>query len=170
MKRLVLLLAILCAITVRAEDPDKNALALKLLESMDFCGMLDRNFDEMKAAQLKQIQRMGAMAGRTSTDDVERTFALIKEAMDCESVKAETAAAYADIFTAEELKGLTEFYESELGQSFNKKQPDIMRRTMEISARRLNEAMPRIMQSVQKSKSADAPVKPVELPVKKPVE
>jgi hypothetical protein len=72
--------------------------------------------------------------------------------MDCDSMKKETAAIYAELFSEDELKGLIEFYNSDLGKKFSEKQPDLMRRSMELSMGRMQNAMPQIMQKIQQEK------------------
>ena len=44
---------------------------------------------------------------------------------------------YADTFTEEELKGLISFYKSPVGQKFIEKTPELMKRSMELSQKRM---------------------------------
>lgn len=155
MKRTIILTLITLAFArlVQAnEEVSRIDLANQLVDAMEFCTMMERGFEEMKQNQIKQMQAMGNPSGSTISKDVERTFELIKEVMDCESMKAETAAIYADLFTETELKGLIDFYQSDVGKSFNKKQPEMMRRSMDVSMKRMQKVMPAIMQKVQQEK------------------
>jgi len=142
----------LTPVTRAQESTAKLDLATQLVDAMEFCTMMDRGLDEMKNNQIRQMQAMGNNSGAAITKDVERTFELIKEVMDCETMKAETAAIYADLFSGEELQGLINFYQSEVGKSFNQKQPEMMRRSMEVSMKRMQKIMPMIMQKVQQEK------------------
>jgi hypothetical protein len=134
-------------------------LSIKLVDAMNYCSMLDRTLNEMKDAQIKQIKGLGPRAGGDVTKDIDRTYELIAEVLDCDSMKKETAAIYANLFSADELQGLIDFYESDLGNKFNEKQPELMRRSMELSMGRMQKAMPMIMKQVQQEKR-DALKKP----------
>lgn len=137
----------------RAEDRSvKLDLASQLLDAMDFCVMMDRGLEDMKNNQIKQIKTLGDRGGVANNHDVERTFELIREAMDCDTLKADTADIYADLFTENELRGLVDFYQSEVGKSFSLKQPEMMKRSMEVSMKRMQKIMPQIMQKVQQEK------------------
>jgi hypothetical protein len=160
---LILSLMLAWAGTVRSEDtasaPELSGLtvaALQLVEAMNYCDMLEGSLKEMKQAQIKQISQMTGRATPAAEREVNRTFELIAETMDCASMKLETARVYAELFTEEELRGLVEFYRSELGQSLNRKQPEIMKRSMQISMERMNKAMPMIMQKMQQERRMEA--------------
>jgi len=134
------------------EDSARLSLASQLLDAMEFCVMMDRGLEEMKSNQVRQMQALGDRSGAANTKDVERTFELIREAMDCSTLKADTAAIYADLFSEKELQGLIEFYQSEVGKSFSLKQTEMMKRSMEVSMKRMQKIMPKIMQTVQQEK------------------
>jgi uncharacterized protein len=140
----------LSVITVRAATTEE--IALELVDAMNYCAMLDRTLNEMKETQIKQMKGMGPRAGGDVTKDINRTYEMIAEVLDCATMKKETAAIYAGLFNVEELQGLLDFYKSDIGQKFNEKQPELMRRSMELSMGRMQKAMPAIMQKVQQEK------------------
>lgn len=146
---------LLCTFSVRAEEPATSNLdsAIQLVEAMDFCEMMSRNLEEMKAAQRKQMSEMGVKITEENLKDFDRTYQMIADVMDCESMKAEMAQIYAELFTREEIDGLIAFYHSDLGKSLNRKQPEIMRRSMQISMARIQKVMPAIMQKLQQEKA-----------------
>ncbi len=53
---------------------------------------------------------------------------------------------YEEIYTEEELKAAVGFYKTPIGQKFIKKQPEILRKSMEISQRQMATLMPKIQQ------------------------
>jgi len=142
--------ALMSISTARAATAEE--ISIQLVDAMNYCAMLDRTLNEMKEAQIKQMKGMGPRAGGDVTKDINRTYELIAEVLDCETMKKETAAIYADLFSANELQSLLDFYNSDIGQKFNARQPDLMRRSMELSMGRMQKAMPAIMQKVQQEK------------------
>ncbi|MCH7927981.1 MAG: DUF2059 domain-containing protein [Candidatus Dadabacteria bacterium] len=51
---------------------------------------------------------------------------------------------YAETFTEEELKGAIKFYKSPIGKKFIEKQPELMRKSMQISQKQMTTLMPKI--------------------------
>jgi len=75
---------------------------------------------------------------------MEKTAALMTEAMSWDNMKDEYTAIYTDVFTEEELTGLVSFYKSPIGQKFVAKQPELMQRSMQISQKLMAGLMPKI--------------------------
>ena len=66
------------------------------------------------------------------------------EALRWDKLKDDYVALYAETFTAEEMKDLIAFYKSPTGQAFTRKQPELTRRTVEMSQKLMMQIMPKI--------------------------
>ncbi|HMP91080.1 MAG TPA: DUF2059 domain-containing protein [Kiritimatiellia bacterium] len=156
MKIVVALIASLSmSFGVMAESPSRMELAVDLVKAMDYCRVLDKSFDDIRDAQIKQMSRMGAGMTEDTIKELNRTFELIRELMDCDSMIQDVAGIYADLFNEKELKGLTAFYQSEVGRRYSELLPEITKRSMLISSERVGKAMPGIMRKVQEERSTD---------------
>ncbi|HMO03061.1 MAG TPA: DUF2059 domain-containing protein [Kiritimatiellia bacterium] len=151
--RIILITVLLVAATaIRADEEgsERKELAVTVLDAMNFCDMIDQTLDQMKEAQQKNL----SMRGMTSSSvDLDRTFTIIRENMPCDDMKQEMAAIYAQVFTTTELRGIRDFFTSEVGQTFNSKQPELMRRSMEVSMKRVNAAMMKAMEEMRRERS-----------------
>lgn len=154
MKRHLILIALcLSATTMYAADDDgaeRKELAVDVLNAMNFCDMIDQTLDQMKEAQQKNLSMRGMT---TTSSDLDRTFEIIRENMPCDDMKQEMAGIYAEVFSADELRGVRDFFTSEVGQTFNKKQPELMRRSMEVSMKRVNAAMMKAMEEMRRERT-----------------
>ncbi len=155
MKHRIILIAVLLTTvtsTIRADEAlaERKDLAVTVLNAMNFCDMIEQTLDQMKEAQQKNLGMRGMT---TSSADLERTFSIIRENMPCDDMKQEMAGIYAEVFTATELKGIRDFFTSEVGQTFNSKQPELMRRSMEVSMKRVNAAMMKAMEEMRRERS-----------------
>ena len=61
-----------------------------------------------------------------------------------ESMRADIAKAYSDVFTKDELAGMADFYGTPAGQALTAKQPELQQKMMEIM-------QPRLMAGMQKA-------------------
>ena len=59
------------------------------------------------------------------------------------------ARLYAEVFTEGELRELTAFYRTELGQKMLVRLPEIMQRLMAITQRRLQEMVPSLLERIR---------------------
>ena len=58
------------------------------------------------------------------------------------------AELYASTFTEEELQGVIDFYKSPAGKSFVAKQPELMKKSMELNQAKMSAIMPQIQQLI----------------------
>jgi hypothetical protein len=128
------------------------AQAEEVMRKMNFEGMLGKMLEQQKqsvAAMMKQ------MAGRSGANGVasEEMAAFQNKIMDVmwaemkpEELKNDVTRIYSETFTAEELRGLSEFYSTSAGQALVNKQPDIQQKMSAAMMPRLMAAMPKIQQ------------------------
>jgi uncharacterized protein len=187
-----LLLVGLCmsGVGLRAEDQDaaRRVLAEQLLNEMDMKGNMEKTFamfkkmipshmEQMRKATDKTIVPEGtdketadAIRDKAAKASVKMMDEVMKE-MSWDSIKDDFVSLYAETFTEEELQGLVAFYKSPAGRAFTKKQPELMKRSMQLTQKRMVQWMPKIqamskemMDAARKDAKKSAP--PAEKPKK----
>ena len=134
-----------------ADEASHRKLAEELLTTMNVQKQLERSFDMVKKMIPGQINKMQQAAGGTNaaasagiaTQIMDRVFTELS----WDKCKDDYITMYADTFTDEELKGIMDFYKSPAGQKMLDKQPELMRRSMELNQKRMMDLMP-FMQSM----------------------
>jgi hypothetical protein len=101
---------------------------------------------QQKAEQLKKVDE----AIKASSA---QAHALFSDPTLVDDMIAEMVPLYAETYTLEEIRQLTAFYTSPLGQKMQAKMPELMSRSMEISQRVM---MPRIQKAMAQSHQAVA--------------
>lgn len=99
---------------------------------------------EQKAAQLKKVDEQSA-------DAAAQAHALFSDPTLVDDMIAEMVPMYAETYTLDEIRQLTAFYSSPLGQKMQANMPALMTRSMEISQRVM---MPRIQKVMAQSHAA----------------
>jgi len=134
---------------VRAEDTPQRALAEQLLGDMKMHKTIEKSFamvKQMIPAQMRQMGLSDDASLNKAKDKMQKTMDLVMKEMSWNKLKDDYISIYAETFTEEELKGALEFYKSPIGQKFIRKQPELMRRSMQISQRQMATLMPKIQQ------------------------
>jgi uncharacterized protein len=140
------------------QDPARRALAEELLNEMDMKANMEKSFAMFKKMMPAQMQRMKearkkseeAPAPGVQEPNEDKAAAAAKmmdemsKEMSWDNIKDDFITLYAETFTEEELRGLVDFYKSPAGRAFTKKQPELMRRTMELTQKRMFQWMPKI--------------------------
>jgi len=124
--------------------PESKTLAAQLLESMDMKNQMEKSFEIMKQSIPSMMSQMGVQSTDDSQEIMKKVMDLVSSEMSWDKLKDDYIAIYAETFTADELKGLVEFYNSPAGKKFTEKQPEIMQRSMQISQTQMMKLMPKI--------------------------
>ena len=151
---------------VNAQDASRRALAEELLNAMNMKGASESTFDVFKKMMPSQMKAMkqamekgkkpsaevaataDAMHTRIDKANAKMMDEMIRE-MRWEKVKDDYITIYAETYTEEELRGLVAFYKSPVGRAFTKKQPELMRRSMELAQKRILQWMPKLHANIQ---------------------
>ena len=126
-------------------------LAEDLLVVMDMEKSIEASLEMAKSAQAAQLRQLGAMNAANSARAMERQNAvmdIIAKEMSWSKIKGDMAGIYAGTFTEDELKGLIEFYKGPVGRKFIEKQPELMKRQMEVTQKMMTELGPKIQQAI----------------------
>ena len=146
----------LAASKVGAADTKATvADAEEVFRKMNFDEMLGKILDQQRKASLNMIKQMFAR-GTPKGVSQEDMMALQTKIMDVmfaelkpESMRADFAKIYSDVFTKDELAGLADFYGTPAGQAMTSKQPELQQKMMEIMQPRIMAAMPKVQQLSQ---------------------
>jgi hypothetical protein len=136
-------------------SPETKVLAGQLLECMDMKKQMEQSFEIVKQSIPSMMSQMG-VSGSASTEDAQNIMTevmnLVAEEMNWDKLKEDYIAIYAETFTADELQGLVDFYNSPAGKKFTEKQPEIMQRSMQVSQTHMVKLMPKIQALATQSK------------------
>jgi len=176
-KMLTMVVLTLIASTAVAQVPaakdEKTALALQLIEVTHF----DRTIQNMRtqvrsmaSAQLEPLAKCEA-AKPVMTDFGNKLGDITAQALESDDFKVDVAAVYAEVFSADELKQIIDFYKSPLGVKLLDKMPQLMQKAMLITQDRMKSVMPKIEQLGEeygkKATSACNAGTPAQAPAKK---
>ena len=142
---------VICALAlvtrVPAEETQAHALAEELLGVMKIQKNIEDSFAMVKQMLPAQMKQMGVPDAEQSENAQKRTnevLDLIMREMSWDKLKADYLAIYAETLTAGELEGLVKFYKGPIGQKFIEKQPELMKRSMQISQKQMMQILPKI--------------------------
>lgn len=142
---------LLCATTLsgHAAEPEQLALAEQVLVAMDMPGSLESSFAMARqsfTATVEHMKRASADADGAElvADQTSKMMEMMAAEMSWANVKGDYIALYAETYTADELKGLLKFYNSAAGQALVKKQPELLRRSMELGQKQMQRIMPKL--------------------------
>jgi len=176
MKKQLLMIAAgvaLCVGSSQAQDPSRHAKAEELLTLMNMQENIEKSFAMVKKMIPAQMEKMKQATGQTNTPSnvsaqTDKVMELISQELSWEKMKESYIALYADTFTDDELQAIISFYKSPAGQTLIKKQPELMKRSMELSQKTMLQVMPKVQAMAREmSEPTPAPV-PAKAPVAAP--
>ena len=132
---------------VGADEAGRRALAEELLDAMDMQQTIQKSFEMVKQMMPAQLKRMSISRDAFSDgaqDPMQKAMDLVMEEMTWDKLKDDYIAIYGETFTQEELSGLVAFYKSPIGRKFAEKQPELLRRSMQVSQEQMAELVPKI--------------------------
>lgn len=119
-----------------------------IIRKMNFEALMRKTIEQQKKMSVQMAKQMAAQAG-TQVDEADLA-AFQQKVMDVmfndETIKAmsdDMTRIYADVFTAEELQGLSDFYSTSAGQAMIDKTPAVQEQLMQAM-------MPRMMANMAK--------------------
>ena len=157
-KRITLVIMILAwtSATVFAQENKRQVLAEELLTTMDMQNSIEQSFAKVKQMLPQQMKNMQQAMGTTNVPESvsaqsAKIFDMVAAELSWNKMKADYIALYAETLSEQELRDLIAFYKTPTGQSFVKKQPELMQRAMEINQKLMIKLMPRIQAITQES-------------------
>jgi hypothetical protein len=154
MKRSLMALTVVWLVlagVARGEDESRRDLAEELMVLMKIPENIEKSFAMVKKMLPTQMEQMGKMSGQTNMPpealmQSEKIVDVVASELSWEKVKNEYIVLYAETLTEDELKAAITFYKTPEGQSFVNKQPELMRRAMELNQKLMAKIMPRLQE------------------------
>jgi hypothetical protein len=158
-------------------DATRRALAEELLNEMHMKETLEKSFammkkmmPQMRKSQMASLEsntppgenkpdvkEMKEKANQFANQFAENMFDQMAQEMAWDNMKDDYITLYAETFTEEELKGLVAFYKTPVGQAFVKKQPEVMKRSMELTQKRMVQWMPKMQELMKGAMGPENP-------------
>jgi len=139
-----------------AEGASRRELAEKLLEAMDVQKNIEKSFEMVNQMIPADLKHMGdgenSSSNRAKKEMAEMMEVIMKE-MSWDKLKDDYISIYADTFTEKELLGIIKFYESPIGQKFIEKQPELMKKSMQISQKQMIGLAPKIQKLTEEMRN-----------------
>jgi hypothetical protein len=142
--------------------------AQALLNKMRFDEMLERTLAQQKKAMAAMFDQMAAQNNHpgVNKDDLvafqQKMTDELTSAMNTTEMKNDMAQIYSDVFTKDEIDGLSSFYGTPAGEALIEKQPEVQQKMQALMMPRMMAVMPKIQQMTrdfaadQKAKAAAA--------------
>jgi uncharacterized protein len=156
MKKIVRILVVviflmMAAASVQAQAQDHRALAEELINILKVKDTMERSFTMIKQMVSSQIGKMTPPHGSSVTPaqisaEMEKIMDVVGQELNWDKLKNDYVNIYADTFTEQELKDIIAFYKSPSGQAFIAKQPELMKRSMQISEKMMTNVMPKVQE------------------------
>ncbi|HEX6039749.1 DUF2059 domain-containing protein [Longimicrobium sp.] len=152
MRKLILALAlVLCAALPAAAQPDPSPGEMQAVrEFLDAMRMR-----EMLPRTIEAILDSGAMTEELPDDFVEIMREFFAEHFKYEDLEPGFVRMYTDLFTEQELRDMTAFYQTPAGRRLVELTPEISARTQQITGEVMEEAMPALMQLMMERMDLD---------------
>lgn len=148
-----LLLILLFGLSAFADQASKRKKIEELLSVMNAQALLDDMLEQTRGAMtqgMSQVKDMPPAAQAKVRESQDRTMALMRKALSWDQMRADYIGVYDQTLTEEEIDGMLRFYRTPAGQSVIKKMPVVMRKSVELGQRRVQEIMPEIQAETQR--------------------
>ena len=148
MRTLILFMVIfLCAPNAIADEASHRAAAEELLLLSNTDKMMDQVWPQIEGMVDRQFKQMDAPEELRPVMKkyTNKMFKVMQAELGFENLKEDFIRVYVNTYTESEIRAISDFYKSPVGQKFIEKMPKLMQETMVITQRN----MPRMMQKIQ---------------------
>jgi hypothetical protein len=132
---------------VTAGDANRHRqAALEYIEVTRIQARLEALFEQIKQRNIAELEKwyITESKQREMRGYIEEVSRVVAAEISWANLRDDFIAAYIETYTVEELRGLTEFYRSPLGQAYLRKRNAIANQTMAITEDRLKALMPKL--------------------------
>jgi len=152
MKKIILAFFILGLTTFGATKSHKDA-AMELLEVSEVKKTTDSivsSYDDLIENQFNSLKlnRQGKKAAEIAKRD---TKVFLNEMLNWDEMSKMYVEIYTEVFTEEEIRGLTKFYKSDLGKKLIRKMPLLMEKSMNKTQEKLARELPKFQEKLRKN-------------------
>ena len=129
-----------------AEREQHRQAALDYIEATRIQSRLETLFEQIKQRNIAELQKWYITDSKQQEmrGYIEAVSRVVAEEISWEKLRDDFIEAYIETYSIAELRGLTEFYRSPLGQAYLSKRNVIANQTMEITQERLKALMPKL--------------------------
>lgn len=126
--------------------------AQAVMDKINFGEMFSRMMDQQKKSVVAMTRQMSSQMGNgdVSADEVAEFQGKVMDVMwgeiDPKQLEKDMAQIYSELFTRNELRGLSDFYSTPSGQALLERQPEVQQRVMQMIQPRIMAAVPRIQE------------------------
>jgi hypothetical protein len=149
MNRIIAVAVLMLAVGSAFAQSESHAEATReFLDVMQVESSITQTFDNLDAymAQLAQGMGLDEEARARFDESAAEAMEVLKDEMSWDKLEPDLVELYAGVYTEDELRELTEFYRSPLGQKFIAKMPELQQATMQWSAELMQRFQRRIQQ------------------------
>lgn len=133
-----------------AVDPKRAAAAEELLKAMHVDDMMEKQKENVKNTLASFLPKDLSPAERKQMQAVQdASLEVAFKQMTWDSLKPDFIRMYSEVYTEDELKQLTAFYNSPIGRKFIEKMPVLEAKMMEIVQKRMIALLPAVQAAAQ---------------------
>jgi len=140
--------------TVTSENKTKEEYAKEIIELTDVNKLLDQVMVQMKQMQDQVRAQAGIPADQSekAREFQDKVQALIADVFNFEKIEPEFIELFTSVYTLDELKAISEFYQTPAGKSMIAKQPLVLQKSMQIAQDKVKILIPELQKLVQEMK------------------
>lgn len=128
-----------------AQDVSRRALAEELLNILNVPADMEKFFAMIKQGYPMQMKAMGATNMPTNVaSQRDKMLDMLAQEYSWDKIKDDYIAFDAATYTEDEMKGAIAFFKSPAGQTYLKKEPELMKGMMELNQKLMMNIMPKI--------------------------
>lgn len=131
---------------VYSGDKEHRSLAQELIKITDGDTVLERMKDQLTMVFEQLTAQMDVQkADKPKLDTFTARFqAILDNDMAWEKIQNKYIDLYVSVFTEEEIKGLVDFYNSDLGKKVSEKMPELMQQSMVVASEHMQTVVPKL--------------------------
>jgi hypothetical protein len=143
---LVVLVCLLFASTAFADEKSHRQAAEELLAVSDADSIMDQMQEQVKGMFSSMVQDMDIPPEKRGEAEryMNRLGNLMAEEMSWEKMKEPMIEVYVAVYTEDELREVTAFYRSSIGQKVLAKMPQLIEESMRIAQEQMKDVLPKI--------------------------
>lgn len=143
---LTLLATLLCSTTAYASTESHRQAVEEMLTVSQVDKMFEPMMDNFMTMFQQQMSQLEIPEDKKPIIEKynQEIVKVLREELQWEKTKDEFIAIYLNVYTEEEVRELTKFYTSPIGQKMIDKMPALMQESMKVSQSMMQQALPRI--------------------------
>ena len=151
----ILILTLLTSVVITSTavaSPESHRQAVEeMLAISRVDQMLEPMMDNVMTVMQQQMSQVNIPEDKKPIVDKynQKIIETLRQEMRWENMQEDFVALYLEVYSEEEIRGLTDFYKTPLGQKMLDKMPELMQASMQISQGLLQQTLPKIQQLSQ---------------------